>query len=268
MASFVTKFFAMYAAMQTLNMDYTRLPQIQQGRSVPKIIWSYWEGNLPLVETCVKSWKYWNPDWEIRLLNETTYQNYVTLGFIPSKVQFKSDLIRTKLLHTYGGVWMDATIVLLTRLEDFISPDSVTVFEFPLKKGIYESYFYSSPKGFQLFGKTAICMETSLKSKSNKFFKTASNFRQMMFRPNYFYIYHCFSDLLKNATIPSPKLLRSTDGPIKLWSSMLYLPNALDYATEKDFNRSNLMIKLDTVQRANMDIPLFVRNVEKWVLKI
>ena len=87
--------------------------------TIPKIIWSFWhDDNLPnIVESCVNSWKKYNPDFEVRLLNFTTYKEYlpeiditnqkVLSGFL----QRQADVLRYHLLKNYGGFWIDSTMI-------------------------------------------------------------------------------------------------------------------------------------------------------------
>jgi hypothetical protein len=86
---------------------------------IPKRIWFLWlqgiEKAPALVRTCLESWRYWNPEWRIEVLDWTCLET-----FLPSAAQLGkrwpgmhaaalSDLIRVNLLDRHGGVWTDAT---------------------------------------------------------------------------------------------------------------------------------------------------------------
>ena len=46
------------------------------------ILWYQGFDEAPdLVNKCVKSWKYYNPDWNIILLDETNYDKYTDIKF-------------------------------------------------------------------------------------------------------------------------------------------------------------------------------------------
>lgn len=98
----------------------------------PKIVWWCWlqgEENAPkVVKTCLNSLRNNLPTYyKIRIVNENNWQEWVTMpnfivekrrkGRIPSALF--SDLLRLELLITYGGTWIDST-VLSTRVKDHV----------------------------------------------------------------------------------------------------------------------------------------------------
>lgn len=99
---------------------------------VTKIIWMYWQqgwDDAPeLVKRCHASWIRWNPDFEVRALNERTLFDYVTFpaeirpGRKDLSVQKLSVLGRLDLLLRYGGVWVDATVMCTRPLSDWLEP--------------------------------------------------------------------------------------------------------------------------------------------------
>ncbi|CAK9024845.1 unnamed protein product [Durusdinium trenchii] len=109
--------------------------QGQEVLPVPKIIWSYWS-NRPdspevqslFVEACKASWRALNPDYEIRLLDESSLHEFLTPQDLPRTfefltVQHKSDAIRLALLLRYGGVWVDATTLMTHSLQSLLGSD-------------------------------------------------------------------------------------------------------------------------------------------------
>lgn len=92
---------------------------------IPKIIWIYWHDfNMPqLVRVCVSNIIRLHPDYEIHVLNHKTIKEYIDIdidtlcNMIP--IANLSDLIRLKLLKKYGGVWIDASVILEENIEDF-----------------------------------------------------------------------------------------------------------------------------------------------------
>jgi len=93
---------------------------------IPKIIWSYWvEEDLPeLVQKCVDSWKKFNPDYEIRILNQNSVKKWIhDLDLQSLKMNDgparESDFVRLSILPIYGGIWADASIK-MNRSMDYI----------------------------------------------------------------------------------------------------------------------------------------------------
>lgn len=93
-----------------------------------KVIWQYWgqgEQNLPeVVQLCFDSVEKYKGDYMVIRLNDDNITDYIDLpDFVSEKVNvgifgrtFFSDLLRLALLHTYGGVWLDATILLTSTI--------------------------------------------------------------------------------------------------------------------------------------------------------
>ena len=86
--------------------------------NMPKIIWMFWqqgEDQAPfVVRRCIDSWRRHNPDWELRVLDDTTLPDYVDMSDFPHHLglaaRFNANLLRLRLLSRYGGVWADATV--------------------------------------------------------------------------------------------------------------------------------------------------------------
>lgn len=113
---------------QTYKRD-SFMTKIKGGSSIPKIIWAFWEFKdelyRPFIELCQMTWRANNPGWQIHLLNESTMLQWVTPAELPGdftkqSLAHKSDGVRIALLAKYGGVWMDASILLLRPLEEIL----------------------------------------------------------------------------------------------------------------------------------------------------
>lgn len=88
---------------------------------IPKKVWIYWDSlQVPdLIKAIIENNKRKNPTYEFTVLNETNL-----FDFIP-KVDFhkdmlaahKADYIRLKLLSINGGIWLDATTILIDNLD-------------------------------------------------------------------------------------------------------------------------------------------------------
>ena len=92
-----------------------------------KVIWQYWgqgiaEDSLPeVVKLCFASVDRYRGEYQVIRLSDDTIGEYLDVPeFVWEKLRgndaftrtFFSDLLRLMLLHTYGGVWLDATVLL------------------------------------------------------------------------------------------------------------------------------------------------------------
>lgn len=101
-------------------------PPLDLFQNSTRIIWAYWhsgEENLSsLCQISLQSWKVNHPNWQIIILSDETYRNYVPSHHIPStfdqlKVQFRSDIVRLSVLARYGGAYLDMTTLMFKSLE-------------------------------------------------------------------------------------------------------------------------------------------------------
>lgn len=98
----------------------------KQDLGTEKIIWQYWgqgvnKGSLPeIVKICFDSADKYAGDYKVIRLSDDTISEYLD---IPKEIldkrdsgqmkrPFFSDLLRVMLLTTYGGVWLDATVLM------------------------------------------------------------------------------------------------------------------------------------------------------------
>lgn len=102
-----------------------------------KIIWGYWDTGLEempfLAQHAVESWKVRNPNWRVIILDDSTYQQYVSVSDLPTtffslKVQHRSDFLRLAVLLRYGGIYMDASTLVFKGFDgiwDTVSDDKL-----------------------------------------------------------------------------------------------------------------------------------------------
>lgn len=95
--------------------------------SVPKVIYYCWFGHgkqPPLVETCIKSWKTYCPDYDIVCINEENFdvnQNrYMKEAYEAGKWAFVSDYARLNVLYDNGGIYLDTDVELIKPLDKLI----------------------------------------------------------------------------------------------------------------------------------------------------
>jgi len=110
-----------------------------------------------VVKHCLTSWKYYNPTWNIIIIDRHNYQNFVDSQWniilheisrdCPS-YRF-SDIIRLMLLSRYGGLWVDATCFCNMSLDSWLPKllKETDVFLFdnltPINKKISNWFIYS-----------------------------------------------------------------------------------------------------------------------------
>lgn len=104
-----------------------------------KIVWQYWaQGfeNVPtVVRECLESVEKWRGDYEIIRLTDETVFDYVDIPETAAShcrqaglAQY-SDLLRLALLSAYGGVWLDATVMLTGPLPEEYSKYDFFMFQ-------------------------------------------------------------------------------------------------------------------------------------------
>ena len=53
-----------------------------ENSEIPKIIWSYWEGDkMDVVENCIQSWKFYNPNYKLNVINKNNFNDYIDIDF-------------------------------------------------------------------------------------------------------------------------------------------------------------------------------------------
>lgn len=156
-------------------------PAAGDSTHAPKIIWAFWgqrrllcnvtapcpmpclskKAPMPsIVELSIDSWKKMNPDYDIRVLDEDNVWNYLSREELPRAYEcldsaHTSDAIRIALLVKFGGVWIDATAVMLKPLKEFLGdirhPTTYIVPRFVNASEFYpyvENYFFADrPNG-------------------------------------------------------------------------------------------------------------------------
>ena len=96
-------------------------------------VWTYWHSPFQpkVVEKCIENWRYVGKCKDIRVLDELNIYRWIPISemirinLITSCRANKSDLIRLYLLKTYGGTWMDASIILTQRLHTWLPSEGV-----------------------------------------------------------------------------------------------------------------------------------------------
>lgn len=136
--------------------------------SIPYKIWIFWyDLDIPeLVETCIQNIRDLHPEYQINVLNKDTVSDFVDLNvhvlIKHMPVANLSDLVRLKLLQKYGGIWMDASIILEKNIEEFFlvnhkTFDIIGFYNFHQSLGcklpVIESWFLAAPPNSNFINK-------------------------------------------------------------------------------------------------------------------
>ncbi len=103
---------------------------------IPKIIHYCWfgRGEMPsLAQKCIKSWRFFLPNYELILWNEDNFdvnQNlYVKEAYENKKYAFVTDFVRLYVLHHIGGIYMDTDVEILKNLDNLLHLKAFSGFE-------------------------------------------------------------------------------------------------------------------------------------------
>lgn len=132
---------------------------------IPNVIWTFWDGEEPeLVKKCIGSWKKYNPEYKIIVLNKNNLKDYLSddINSIPHTedfIQRYADFVRVNVVKKYGGIWMDASIICqapLIWIHDIQNSEGTEYIcyyrdgfsndEFRKKAPIMENWFFASVK--------------------------------------------------------------------------------------------------------------------------
>ena len=124
---------------------------------IPKIIHYIWLGDKPLpkiAEKCIKSWKKYCPDYEIKRWDESNLNldccEYAKQAFNEKKYAFVSDAVRFDILFNYGGIYLDIDVELYASLDKFLEDTAVLAFE--NEDAIAPGLILASEKGNKYIG--------------------------------------------------------------------------------------------------------------------
>lgn len=152
---------------ETSSMSHQPLP-LKALKEMPddKVIWQYWAqgyDEVPsVVKECLDSVDRWRGEYRVIRLHDGNISDYIELpDYIQtvrgnvSKAYF-SDLLRVCLLSVYGGLWLDATVLLSAPIPDYISAEDFFLYQRdPEEKNrkywenVY-AYYFGWAKGFRV----------------------------------------------------------------------------------------------------------------------
>ena len=189
-----------------------------------KNIFCFWNSKIipPLINECVKNYKIKLPEWNIILLNDKTIYNFIDKTDFPNnynklEVTQKSDWIRLFLLYKYGGLWMDASIIIndpseINYMYDKVFKENYEIAGYSFSNKLYsfedyytfENWFIISRKNSEIIYKWLKEYEYAIEigfesyNNNNNLILTLHVFTNY-FNDNYWIVYTCFQNtILKN----------------------------------------------------------------------
>ncbi len=159
------------------------------------IIWQFWEqgfDNAPeIVKSCTKSVEKFANGAKVIRLDYESIKKYVEIPQYIYKLKEKgiiksalfSDILRTYLLSSHGGIWVDATVLFTDNLPDYIKEADFFVFKNHLRVDLdglnFASYFIKSKPNHPFVEQLKIFID--------------EYFKENLFVVNYFLYLHGFA---------------------------------------------------------------------------
>lgn len=111
---------------QTKKMRRGPDPQEKKHPFIQKNIFCFWDNGWDkapdLCQFCLASWRTLNPNWNIIDLDQGEANQVVERSMFPRdmKTRHYANLLRSNLLAERGGVWVDATLLCLKPLDEWL----------------------------------------------------------------------------------------------------------------------------------------------------
>jgi Capsular polysaccharide synthesis protein/Polysaccharide pyruvyl transferase len=208
--------------------------------AMKKTIWSCWfqgrDAAPYVVKRCFASWERKNPGWNFRCVDAVSIRRYVNLQSVVD-LQSRSvtaasisDIVRILLLHEFGGVWVDATLLCNRPLDEWLPSAMIEgffAFAAPAHDRLLSSWFLSAVPDHYLI--------------SAWYRSTVDYWSNRPNAQNYFWFHHLFNNLCNSDDTAAEAWLRvpkiSADGPHALqFDGLMYKPqtdaiNSVDWTT-------------------------------------
>ena len=148
--------------------------------SIPKILHYCWFGGKPkppLAEKCIRSWRKFCPDFEIREWNESNFDleqvpAYVRQAYEAGRWAFVTDYVRLRALTEVGGVYLDTDVEIVRPLEPFLKHEAFAGFEH-LER--VQTGVLACGKGFPLFQEFLAYYDTAVFRRPDGSIDTTTN---------------------------------------------------------------------------------------------
>ena len=103
---------------------------------IPKVIHYCWfgKGKMPkMAKKCIKSWRKYCPDYEIKEWNEDNFNldlyPYAREAYDNRKFAFVTDIVRLYALYHEGGIYMDTDVEVIKPIDAFLKHTAFSGFE-------------------------------------------------------------------------------------------------------------------------------------------
>ncbi|NCB48034.1 MAG: glycosyl transferase [Clostridia bacterium] len=120
---------------------------------IPKIIHYIWIGGKPLPEIavkCIKSWKKFLPNFEIKRWDESNLDidkfKFVRQAYDTKKWAYASDVLRFDILNIYGGLYLDIDVEFIKPLDESFLKNKA-FFAFEKEDSIAPGLIFGAEKG-------------------------------------------------------------------------------------------------------------------------
>lgn len=226
---------------------------------IPKIIWTYWDNpEIPeFIKDCINTWKkYCKDDWSIMILNKNTIKLFLQEDIdFPKTVWYhlaphQSDMFGVSLINKYGGVWMDANIIMLNSIDFILKKDW---FSYCTQNGDFQIFLFASIKNsytikkihtifYEIFSMNEIERRKVLIDKYKK-------------EQTYFFTQNLITYLIKNDIIIQHTILQNSIDP---WNTIYKLIVLLFHNNirDKDSVVNFLQTKTGTIPLEILNEPL------------
>jgi len=116
------------------EQDLNILSRSSGAGPIPKKIWMYWAGDkLPEEIQCfVNKIVNENTDYTLTIINSENLRTFLpelVFSHQDMLVAHKSDVIRLELLYKYGGIWLDATIIMNQTLDALLAVNKNNIYD-------------------------------------------------------------------------------------------------------------------------------------------
>jgi hypothetical protein len=250
----VVSYYIIIGVIVILIMCYIGMRDKINYNKAPKKIWTYWDDPLRIPKTvkmCMNSWNKWNPTYTITLLTKSNYKGYTTIpneirehpNFHDNATRF-ADLVRIWTLAEHGGIWIDASILINSMLDDWLWPRYAEFSGFYIEGStrdaqypVIENWFFACNKDSQFVKKwrdefSNIAMYPSVEAYVHARKQMGVNFTGLG-NPIYLAMHVSAQKILQIDRYPLNNLIlkKAEDGPFKYlvetkWNS----EKALEYA--------------------------------------
>ena len=121
---------------------------------IPKLVHIYWDSKKHprIVKFCIRKIRHLNPDFRICVYDSSFYNDLIeskNFKFI-TKEAHKADFVRLYVLSLYGGIWIDASIIINTPLKKivFLEKNTIQAYQtvFAENNKNIETCFIASPQ--------------------------------------------------------------------------------------------------------------------------